>query len=153
MRAFADELTQTETRQLKTLFAEMISTTNIPHNWVEHAAVQKFFKALRLAFKLPTRHELSTPLLLGVYVAIATKVKLELKKHQWLTSTSDGWSREKGSQHITNSRQQYLEHPTSSTSTLLPQGRSQVSLQSCAGRSCGCHYACIQTAAVILALC
>ena len=102
MRAFADELTQTETRQLRTLFAEMIYTTNIPHSWVEHAAVQKFFKELRPAFKLPTRHELSTPLLLGVYAAIATKVKLELKKHQWLTITSDGWSREQGSQHITN---------------------------------------------------
>ena len=102
MRAFADEITKVEDRQLRTLFAEMAFTTSIPHSWVEHPAVRKFFKALRPAFQLPTRRELSTPLLLGVYAAIATKVNLELKKHQFLTITSDGWSREKGSQHITN---------------------------------------------------
>jgi hypothetical protein len=75
MRAVADEMTSVEARQLKTLFAEMVFTTNLPHSWVEHAAVQKFFKALRPAFQLPTRHELSTPLLLGVYAVIATKVQ------------------------------------------------------------------------------
>ena len=65
MRAFADELTQTEAKKLKVMFAEMVVATNMPHSWVEHAAVQKFFKALRPAFQVPSRHELSTPLLLG----------------------------------------------------------------------------------------
>ena len=102
MRAYADELPRSEARQLRMLFAEMVYATNVPHSWVEHAAVQKFFTAIRPAFKLPTRHELSTPLLLGVYAVIATKVKLELKKHLWLTITSDGWARERGSMHVTN---------------------------------------------------
>ena len=98
MRTFADELTQVEARQLRTSFAEMVFATNLPHSWVQHVAVQKFFKALRPAFQLPTRHELSTPLLLGVYAAIAKKVQSELKKHVWLTVTSDGWSRQQGSE-------------------------------------------------------
>ena len=102
MRAFADELTQTEAKKLKVMFAEMVVATNMPHSWVEHAAVQKFFKALRPAFQVPSRHELSTPLLLGIYAAIAAKVNAELSKHRWLTITADGWSREQGSLHITN---------------------------------------------------
>ena len=102
MKAFADELTQTDSKKLRVLFAEMVVATNMPHSWVEHAAVQKFFKALRPAFQVPSRHELSTPLLLGIYAAIAAKVNAELSKHKWLTVTSDGWSREQGSLHITN---------------------------------------------------
>ncbi len=42
MRAFADEMTSVEARQLKTLVAEMVFATNLPHSWVKHAAVQKF---------------------------------------------------------------------------------------------------------------
>ena len=102
VRAFADELTKTEANQLQSLFAEMVIATNLPHCWVEHAAVQKFLAALRPAFQPPTRRQLSTTLLLGVYAAIFTKVNKELKKHCWVTGTSDGWSRQQGSQHITN---------------------------------------------------
>ena len=50
MRAFADELPHTEAKKLTTMFAEMVVATNLPHSWVEHAAVQKFFNALRPAF-------------------------------------------------------------------------------------------------------
>ena len=102
MRAFCDELTQSDAKKLKVLFAEMVVATNMPHSWVEHAAVQKFFKALRPAFQMPSRHQLSTPLLLGIYATIAAKVNAELSKHKWLTITADGWSREQGSLHITN---------------------------------------------------
>lgn len=102
MRAFADELTQTETKQLRMLFAEMVVATNLPHSWTQHAAVHKLFKALRPAFVLPSKYDLSTPLLLGVYASIATKVNSELRKYTRLTATSDGWSRTQGTQHITN---------------------------------------------------
>ena len=102
MRAFADEITKREGGQLRTLFAEMVYATNLPHSWTEHAAVQKSFKALRPAFKLPSRLQLSNPLSLGVYAAIATKVTKELTKHFFLAVTADGWSRQLGSQHVTN---------------------------------------------------
>ena len=46
MRAFCDELTQSDAKKLKVLFAEMVVATNMPHSWVEHAAVQKCLKAL-----------------------------------------------------------------------------------------------------------
>ena len=39
MRAFADELTQTDAEKLRVLFAEMVVVTNTPHSWVDHAAV------------------------------------------------------------------------------------------------------------------
>ena len=101
-RAFLDQVTPQEQKQLRMLIAEMVVATNLPHSWTQHAAVQKFFLALRPAFRLPSKHDLSTPLLLGVYAVIATKVKNELKQFAWLTATSDGWSRKQGSQHITN---------------------------------------------------
>ena len=135
MRAFADELTKKEAGQLETLFAEMVIATNLPHSWTEHAAVQKFFKALRPAFKLPSRRQLSTPLLLGVYAAIASKVTRELQKHSWVTVTSDGWSRQQGSQHITNYQavipgaSYFIDITTASTQQLTVESPSLRSLE------------------------
>ena len=57
---------------------------------------------MRPAFQVPSRHELSTPLLLGIYAAIVAKVKAELSKHKWLTTTPNMWSREQGSPHMTD---------------------------------------------------
>ena len=103
MRAFADELSQTEAK-LTTMFAEMVVATNLPHSWVERSLLT--FRSsevlLRASSSIPasleaSRYQLSTPLLLGIYAAVATKVNSALGKQKWLTLTSDGWSRQQGS--------------------------------------------------------
>ena len=140
MRAFADELTVSENRQLRMLFAEMVVATNLPHSWTQHAAVQKFFKALRPAFTLPSNYDLGTPLLLGVYAVIATKVNNELRKHTWLTITSDGWSRKL--RELSTSPTTRLLSParlTSWTSQQRAQSRSRVSRPKQADGNIGCH--------------
>lgn len=141
MRAFVDELAPPEQKQLRMLFAEMVVATNLPHSWVQHAAVQKFFKALRPAFQLPSKHDLSTPLLLGVYAVIARKVANELKQFAWLTATSDGWSRKQGSQHITNYQaavpgaSYFLDMTAATTEQVTGKARSMPWLM-CHIRSC-----------------
>ena len=134
MKAFADELTQSEAKKLQVLFAEMDVATNMPHSWVEHGAVQKVFNVLRPAFQLPSRYKLSTPLLLGVSTAIATQVNRALGKHKWLTIdgiTMDGHGL-KDHRISPTTMQRFPEPPISWTSRLRARSRSQASPHCCA---------------------
>lgn len=89
---------QTATR----LFAEMVYNTGIPLQFVEHASVQTFLNFIRPSFKIPSRYQLSTPLLFMVFTALQAQVHHHLSKLPFVTLGWDGWSRKMGEKKIVN---------------------------------------------------
>lgn len=80
----------------------MVYLTNTAHSFGDHPAVQEFFNALRLAFKLPSRYQLANTLLQTIYEEVAEAVHKELAKADYIAGTSDGLSRSQGDIHVTN---------------------------------------------------
>ncbi|KAJ9512709.1 hypothetical protein QJQ45_018999 [Haematococcus lacustris] len=85
-------------------FGEDVMRLAIDNNWsfhfVEHATTQAFFKKWLPHLKLPSRWELSGPLLLGLYVKVLTEVKALVARCRYVTLIIDGWSKSLGSAHL-----------------------------------------------------
>ncbi|KAJ9508283.1 hypothetical protein QJQ45_011799 [Haematococcus lacustris] len=85
-------------------FGEDVMRLAIDNNWsfhfVEHATTQAFFEKWLPHLKLPSRWELSGPLLLGLYVKVLTEVKALVARCRYVTIIIDGWSKSLGSAHL-----------------------------------------------------
>ena len=99
---FTDRVSPAEQVALEDALAEMVIGMGLPFSFTEHPLAQKFLKAIRPAFKLPSAYQMSNTLLFRVYTGILVTVLHDIKAAPSLTLTTDTWSRVQGSLHVLN---------------------------------------------------
>jgi hypothetical protein len=90
LRNFFDVLPQEENENLKKFFARFIYANRLPFRIVENERILKFFKAMRPLFKVPSRHDLSKPLLDAEYDEVKKSTFEALTSSDCLTIVIDG---------------------------------------------------------------
>lgn len=90
--SFFDSMSVTESEKLDSAFAKAVYSSNSPLSLTDNPFWQQFFKQLRPSYKLPSRHELSTTLLDKEYEEVSQFVNEEIRKADFVTVITDGWS-------------------------------------------------------------
>jgi hypothetical protein len=95
-----DVCTPQEKAKLDVLFARAIYSTATPFHIVENHYWIEFFRHLRPAYKLPSRHCISNPLLNKEYELMQEEVNIKMQAADALTLVSDGWTDNNGNSII-----------------------------------------------------
>jgi len=95
---FIDSMTTKQIAETKLQMARFFYAENIPFSMVESSFFKDFMGTLRPAFAnhIPSRYELSTPLLNGTYEEMKTKVSSYMNDVEKVCLVSDGWSNVRG---------------------------------------------------------
>jgi hypothetical protein len=86
--------------KLDVLFGRTIYSTATPFHIVENHYWIEFFRHLRPAYKLPSRHCISNPLLNKEYELMQEEVNIKMQAADALTLVSDGWTDNTGNSII-----------------------------------------------------
>jgi hypothetical protein len=100
LTTFLDVCTPQEKAKLDVLFARAIYSTATPFHIVENHYWIEFFRHLRPAYKLPSRHCISNPLLNKEYELMQEEVNIKMQAADALTLVSDGWTDNTGNSII-----------------------------------------------------
>ncbi|KAL6750154.1 hypothetical protein V8C86DRAFT_889936 [Haematococcus lacustris] len=81
-------------------FLRFLVDNNLPFHLVENPTTKAFFSRFIPHLKLPSRYELSGPLLLALYVAAVMDVKQRVAEASFVALTMDGWAKSLGAAHL-----------------------------------------------------
>lgn len=92
MLSFMDKINKTDQEKGNELIARAIYASGTPLSIVENPFWLEFFHFLRPVWKIPTRYEVSTPLLQTEYERVYSKVNTTIASAESVAMMSDGWS-------------------------------------------------------------
>ncbi|KAJ9520208.1 hypothetical protein QJQ45_030152 [Haematococcus lacustris] len=79
---------------------KLIVDCNLPFNIVDNPTFKTFLATWVPAMPVPSRDQLSGPLLMALYANVMREVTQRLNRAQFFALTLDGWSRTQGSEHL-----------------------------------------------------
>ncbi|KAJ9531460.1 hypothetical protein QJQ45_006832 [Haematococcus lacustris] len=79
---------------------KLIVDCNLPFNIVDNPTFKAFLATWVPAMPVPSRDQLSGPLLMALYANVMREVTQRLTRAQFFALTLDGWSRTQGSEHL-----------------------------------------------------
>ncbi|KAJ9507924.1 hypothetical protein QJQ45_021273, partial [Haematococcus lacustris] len=79
---------------------KLIVDCNLPFNIVDNPTFKTFLATWVPAMPVPSRDQLSGPLLMALYANVMREVTQRLTRAQFFALTLDGWSRTQGSEHL-----------------------------------------------------
>jgi hypothetical protein len=90
--SFVDHISQNEQKDINIKMAKMIYVNNLAFNIVENKEFKELFRAIRPSLRIPSRYEISSPLLENEYKKVMTASKALIDSSNSLTILIDGWS-------------------------------------------------------------
>ena len=89
---FTDKMSTSEQEKLNALLARAMHTSGTPFCMVENSYWQAFFKAIRPAYVVPSRYEVSESLLVSEYEKTREEMLIKLVVSNAAAIMCDGWS-------------------------------------------------------------
>ena len=87
---FADKMSTSKQEKLNALQARAVYASGTPFYMVENSYWQAFFKAIRPAYVVPSRYEVSEPLLVSEYEKNREKMLIKIAESDAVAIMSDG---------------------------------------------------------------